>query len=281
MNRDRLEVQPITGTIGAEIHGVDIAADLSDETVGQIRQALVDHCVIFFRDQNLDVEQHKKFCRRFGEIFLHPNHMGLTRYPGVVDNVREPGDERIVGEDWHMDTTMVAEPPMGAVLYGAEIPPYGGDTLFANQYLAYETLSDGLKRTLEGLRAVHSDRMVAGPKVGMNAKRTTKIREDADWRETINTHPVVRTHPESGRKQLYVNAAYTVGFEGWTEAESRPLLNFLLEHGHRPEYTCRFQWRTGSVAFWDNRSAKHLAVHDAGKFRRVMRRIQIAGDRPV
>ena len=175
MNRDRLEVQPITGTIGAEIHGVDISSDLSDETIGQIRRALVDHCVIFFRDQKLDVEQHKKFCRRFGEIFLHPNHMGLTRYPGVVDNVREPGDERIVGEDWHMDTTMVAEPPMGAVLYGVEIPPYGGDTLFANQYLAYETLSAGLKRTLEGLRAVHSDRMVAGPKVGMNAKRTTKI----------------------------------------------------------------------------------------------------------
>jgi taurine dioxygenase len=175
---------------------------------------------------------------------------------------------------------MVAEPQMGAILYAIETPPNGGDTCFANQYLAYDTLSDGMKRMLEGLRAVHSDRKVAGPQAGRNAHRSTKVREDADWRETVSAHPVVRTHPETGRKLLFVNHSYTVGFEGMTEEESRPLLDYLLEHGHRPEFTCRFRWHNGSVAFWDNRSVKHLAVHDAGPFRRLMRRVQIVGDRP-
>ncbi len=185
----------------------------------------------------------------------------------------------IVGEDWHADTTMVAEPPMGAILYAIEAPPYGGDTSFANQYMAYDTLSDGMKRLLSGLKAVHSDRNVAGPRANRNAQRSTKVREDADWRETINVHPVVVTHPETGRKLLYVNRSYTQGFEGMTEAESRPLLDYLLEHGHRPEFTCRFRWQQGSIAFWDNRCCKHLAIHDAGPFRRVMRRTQVSGSR--
>jgi taurine dioxygenase len=172
----------------------------------------------------------------------------------------------------------VAAPPMGAILYAIDVPPYGGGTLFANQYLAYESLSDGLKRTVEGLRAVHTDRMVAGPQAGMNAQRSTKVREDADWRETISVHPVVRTHPETGRKLLFVNRSYTVGFEGWTEAESKSLLDYLLEQGHRPEFTCRFRWANGSIAFWDNRCTKHLAIHDAGPFHRIMRRTQICGD---
>jgi taurine dioxygenase len=279
MRNSRIDVQPIAGALGAEIHGVDVAAELDAATIADIRGALLDHGVIFFRDQKLDIDQHKAFTRRFGEIFIHPNYFGVSADPEIVDVRREPGDKKIVGEDWHTDTTMVAEPPMGAILYAIEVPPYGGDTLFANQYLAYETLSDGLKRTLEGLRAVHSDRMVAGPRAGMNAQRSTKVREDADWRETVTVHPVVRTHPETGRKLLFVNRSYTVGFEGWTEAESKPLLEYLLEHGHRPEFTCRFRWQSGSIAFWDNRCTKHLAVHDAGPFRRIMRRTQISGDR--
>ena len=278
MRNSRIEVQPIAGALGAEIHGVDVAAELDDGTIGEIRQALLDHGVIFFRDQQLDIDRHKAFTRRFGQIFIHPNYNGVSADPEIVDVRREPGDKKIVGEDWHTDTTMVAEPPMGAILYAIEVPPFGGDTLFANQYLAYESLSDGLKRTLEGLRAVHTDRMVAGPKAGMNALRSTKVREDANWRETVSVHPVVRTHPETGRKLLFVNRSYTVGFEGWTEAESKPLLEYLLEHGHRPEFTCRFRWQTGSIAFWDNRCTKHLAVHDAGPFRRIMRRTQVCGD---
>ena len=277
MRNSRIEVQPIAGALGAEIGGVDVAADLDDATIGEIRQALLDHGVIFFRGQTLDVARHKAFTRRFGEIFIHPNYKGVGADPEIVDIKREPGDKKIVGEDWHADTTMAAEPPMGAILYAIEVPPYGGDTLFANQYLAYESLSDGLKRTLEGMKAIHTDRMVAGPQAGMNALRSTKVREDSDWRETISVHPVVRTHPETGRKLLFVNRSYTVGFEGWTEAESKPLLEYLLEHGHRPEFTCRFRWTNGSIAFWDNRATKHLAVHDAGPFRRIMRRTQIVG----
>ena len=272
-----IQISPISGALGAEIGGVDVSRDLDPAVIGAIRQALLDHGVIFFRNQTIDVEQHKAFTRRFGEIFIHPNYKGVSADPEIVDIKRAPGDKKIVGEDWHADTTMAAEPPMGAILYAIEVPPYGGDTLFANQYLAYEALSDGLKRTLEGLRAVHTDRMVAGPQAGMNAHRSTKVREDADWRETISLHPVVRTHPETGRKLLFVNRSYTVGFEGWTEAESKPLLDYLLEHGHRPEFTCRFRWENGSIAFWDNRSTKHLAVHDAGPFRRIMRRTQISG----
>jgi len=275
----RLEIQPIAGALGAEIHGVDLGSDLDDATVAEIRQALLDHCVIFFRDQEFGAEQHKRLARRFGEIFIHPNYYGTQADPEIVEIRREVGDTKVVGEDWHTDTTMVAEPPMGAILYAIEVPPYGGDTLFANQYLAYETLSEGMKRLLGGLRAVHSDRTVAGPKVN-HAGRTTKARADADWRETISVHPVVRTHPETRRKLLFVNYSYTMNFEGMTEEESRPLLHYLFEQGHRPEFTCRFRWTKGAVAFWDNRCVKHLAVNDAQPFRRYMRRIQIAGDRP-
>ena len=275
----RLEIQPIAGALGAELYGVDLGADLDDATIAEIRQALLDHCVIFFRDQEFDAAQHKALARRFGTIFIHPNYYGLQVDPEILEIRREPGDTKVVGEDWHADTTMMAEPPMGAILYALEVPPYGGDTLFANQYLAYESLSEGMKRMLGGLRAVHSDRMVAGPAVN-HAGRSTKARADADWRETVNVHPVVRTHPETTRKLLYVNYSYTVGFEGMTEEESRPLLTYLMEHGNRPEFTCRFRWTKGAVAFWDNRCVKHLAVNDAQPFRRVMRRVQIAGDKP-
>jgi taurine dioxygenase len=280
MRNSRIEVCPIAGACGAEIGGVRIGGDIDDATIAEIRQALNEHGVIFFRDQAFDAEQHKAFARRFGEIFVHPNYRGMQEDDEIVMVRREPGDQHIVGEDWHTDTTMVAAPPMGAILYAIEVPPYGGDTCFANQAAAYDALSPGMKRMLEGLRAVHSDRMVAGPQAGRNAYRSTKVREDDAWRETVSAHPVVRTHPETDRKMLFVNAAYTVGFEGMTEAESRPLLDYLLEHGHRPEFTCRFRWENGSVAFWDNRSVKHLAVHDAGPFRRLMRRVQIAGDVP-
>ena len=277
----RLEIHPIAGALGAEIGGVDLGGSIDDATIAAIRKALVDHCVIFFRDQQLDAAQQKALARRFGEIFVHPNYYGLQPDPEIVEIRREPDDTRVVGEEWHTDTTMMPEPPMGAILYAIEAPPYGGDTLFANQYAAYEALSDGMKRLLADLRAVHSDRKVAGPKSGANVGRSTRARDDDSWSETVNVHPVVRTHPESGRKCLYVNAAYTVGFEGMTEAESKPLLDFLLEQGHRPEFTCRFRWTTGAVTFWDNRCTKHLAVNDARGFRRLMRRVQIAGDKPI
>ncbi len=281
MRNSQIEVRPIAGSIGAEIHNVDVSQDLDQATIADIRQALLEHCVIFFRNQRLDAERHKAFTRRFGELYIHPNYRGMQADPEIVVITREPGDKHIVGEDWHADTTMVTAPPMGAILYAVEVPPYGGDTLFANQYQAYESLSQGMQRLLGRLRAVHSDRTVAGPGANRNAHRSTKVREDHDWRETTSLHPVVVTHPETGRKLLYVNRSYTQGFEGMSEEESRPLLEYLLEHGHRPEFTCRFRWEPGSIAFWDNRCCKHLAVHDAGPFRRLMRRTQIAGTPPI
>ena len=277
MRNCRLEVRPISGAGGAEIFGVDVAQDLDDGTVGEIRDALNEHCVVFFRDQEIDVAQHKRFARKFGEIFLHPNFATVMEDPEVVMVRREPGDLSYVGEDWHTDTTMCAEPPMGAILYGIDVPPYGGDTMFANQYLAYEALSPTMKKLLDGLRAVHSDIGIAGPQASRNKLRSTKNRDDDGWRETRSTHPIVRTNPETGRKCLFVNASYTVGIEGMTAAESKALLDFLLEHGHRPEFTFRFRWQKGSIAFWDNRSAKHIALGDTGPFRRLMRRIQVGG----
>ncbi len=272
----RLEVHPIAGALGAELAGVDLGADLDDAVVKEIRQALLDHCVIFFRDQEFDGDQHKRLARRFGEIFIHPNYVGMQAESQIVMIVREAGDTRVVGEEWHADTTMMPRPPMGAILFALEVPPYGVDTLFASQYAAYEALSEGMKRMLAGLRAVHSDRLVAGPQSNRSVGRTTKARADADWRETISLHPIVTTHPETGRKLLFVNHSYTVGIEGLTDDEARPLLHFLMDHGHRPEFTCRFRWTRGAVAFWDNRCVKHLAINDAGPYRRVMRRIQIA-----
>jgi taurine dioxygenase len=280
MRNTSLEIQPIAGALGAEIGGVDLAENLSDQVISEIRQALLDHCVIFFRDQNLDVDRHKAFARRFGEIFIHPNFRGTQADPEVVNVVRNPGDARIVGEKWHHDTTMVEEPPMGAVFYAIEVPEYGGDTLFANQYLAYETLSPALKALLDGLRVKHTDIKIAGPQAAVSKSRSTPVREDADWRETINFHPAVITHPETGRKALFVNHSHCVAFEGMTEEESKPLLGYLLDHGQRPEFTCRFRYERGSVVFWDNRCVKHMAVNDAGPFRRVARRIQIQGVRP-
>ena len=275
-----LTVAPLTIALGAEISGVDLAVPLTDAVIAEIRAALLDHCVIFFRDQQLDVAAHKRLARAFGDIFIHPNFNTGDHDPEVVTITRNPGDTKIVGEEWHTDTTMMAEPPMGALLYALDVPPYGGDTLFANQYLAYEGLSEGMKTLLAGLKCIHSDRKVAGPNAPVTrGKRSTPVRTDGAWRETRSSHPVVRTHPETGRKCLFVNHSYAIGFEGMSEAESQPLLDWLMDWGHRPEFTCRFRWQVGSLAFWDNRCVKHLALHDVHDHRRVMRRVQIAGDR--
>jgi len=274
-----ITVTPISGALGAEVGGVDLGADLDEGEVQAVRQALLDHGVIFFHDQYFDTDAHKRLARRFGDIFNHP--FLITEDPDLVTIVREPGDTRIVGEDWHSDTAMAPEPPMGAILIALEVPEFGGDTMFANQYLAYEALSDGMKTLLGNLKALNSDRLVAGPAAAaLSDNRATKSRTGPDWHETITAHPVVRTHPETGRKCLYVNHSYTVGFEGMTGEESKPLLDWLMEWGHRPEFTCRFRWRKGSVAFWDNRCTKHIAVDDVHNARRVMRRIQVTGDRP-
>jgi taurine dioxygenase len=278
---ERIAVAPIAGALGAEISGVDISRPIDSATFAEIRRAWAEHLVIFFRRQSLNDDALVAFGRHFAPLFRHPNLLTEGPYPDIVRIRRMPGDTQIVGEDWHADTTCMAEPPSGAVLYGVDVPPYGGDTLFANGYLAYESLSDGMKAMLSRLTAVHSDITVAGPQAARNKHRTNKVREDAAWRETVSEHPVVRTHPETGRKTLFVNKSYTQRFSGMTAEESAPLLGFLLQHAARPEFTCRFRWETGSVAVWDNRCTLHIAVNDVWKFPRIMHRVQMCGDRPV
>lgn len=277
----RITIKPIAGAMGAEIDGVDIGKGLDAETVAEVRQALLEHLVIFLRDQDMSMDAYMAFAEAFGTPAQYPMLPGIPGYPMITEIAKLEHERNNFGGIWHADTTYLECPPMGSMLYAIEVPAYGGDTLFANQYLAYESLSDGMKSMLAGLRAVHSDIRVAGPAAGMNARRAIKVREDSNWRPTESLHPVVRTHPETGRKCLFVNHSYSCRFENMTDRESKPLLDFLMDHGHRPEFTCRFRWEAGSIAFWDNRCTKHLAIHDAGPFHRRMQRTQIAGDAVV
>ncbi len=281
MSYERIQVERIAGALGAMIDGVDLSGPIDDATFAEIRRAWLENLIIFFRGQTLNDDTLMAFGRRFAPLFCHPNFVPDPIHPEIVRIHRRPGDRRIVGEDWHADTTCMPEPPSGAVLFAVDVPEYGGDTMFANQYLAYESLSDGMKEQVSSLRAVHSDIKAAGPQADRNKDRSSKVREDADWRETVSEHPVVRTHPETGRKSLFVNASYTLRLAGMTEEESAPLLNYLLQHGHRPEFTCRFRWEKGSVVVWDNRCALHIAVNDVHTGPRIMHRVQMAGDTPL
>jgi taurine dioxygenase len=279
------DVTPIAGACGAEIQGMDLSQDLSDEAILAIRQALLDHLVVFFRDQDLIPDQHVAFGRRFGELNIDRFVVPMGGHPEIMVIVKEADETLNFGKVWHSDVTFQEEPAMGSILYAVEVPPYGGDTMWANQYLAYETLSDGMKAMLEGLRAVHTARAGYG-KAALNKrfdsiKRSMQIRRDQeDLAESELCHPIVRTHPETGRKALYVNAAYTDRIEGMTVEESKPILDFLYAHCVRPEFTCRFNWSKGAVAFWDNRSAQHYPINDYNGFRREMHRVTVCGDKP-
>ena len=271
-----IEVQPVAGSLGAEILGVNAATAPGDEVISEIRQAFLDHLVIFFRDQKLTPHEQLAFAQRFGEPMEYPQLKGLPECP-LITPVLKLEHERInFGGVWHSDTTYLTRPPMASLLYALEIPPYGGDTLFANQYQAYETLSDGLRAVLDGLTAINSSTKA-------DASRTREERlKDAgvETKVLVGEHPVVRTHPETGRRALYVNIGHTTHFKGWTEEESRPLLEYLWHHQVRPEFTCRFRWQPGSIAFWDNRCVQHNAVNEYQGFRRLMHRVTLAGDTP-
>jgi taurine dioxygenase len=273
------EVKPLSGAVGAVLSGIDISEELSAGAIAEIRQAWLEHLVIFFRDQQLSDEHLMAFGRRFGDLYLHPNLAKKGPNPEVIHVVKEPDATRVVGAEWHTDTAHVECPPMGAILHALEVPPRGGDTLFANQYLAYEALSDGLKEGLDGMKAVHDDSRVAGPNA--NKGRSTQTRDDEEWTPTENAHPVIRTHPETSRKALFVNVASAHKFERMRRAESAALLQYLFKHATQPEFTCRFNWEPGSVAFWDNRCLKHIAVNDYKGHRRDMRRVQLVGDKPT
>jgi taurine dioxygenase len=280
-----LSIQPIAGSLGAEVGGVDLAGPLRNSVAEEFRRAFVEHLVLFFRDQALTPDQHLAVSRLFGPLARMPYVKHMDEYPDIIAVLKE-ADERNIstfGNAWHSDFTFLEAPPLGSLLYAREVPTRGGDTIFANMYAAYNALSEGMKRMLDPLRAMHSGRPygVAGVPKDLRVSRSIAIERDNPEADREVAHPVVRVHPESGRKALYVNEIYTVRFENMTAAESRPLLRFLYEHCTRPEFTCRFRWAPGSLAIWDNRCTLHYAVNDYDGERRLMHRTTVAGERPV
>lgn len=279
MPNGTIDVRPVAGALGAEVIGSDLSENLDDAAISAIRQALLDHLVIFFRDQDIGPAQQVAFAKRFGGLVEYPMVKGLDDRPEVIPVIKLPHEKVNFGGLWHSDTTYLDHPPMGAVLAAKTLPPFGGDTLFANMYLAYETLSDRMRDMLDGLTAINSSAKARVAQTREDRmKSSAKVSDDT---ELAAEHPVVRTHPETNRKALYVNCGHTVRFKDMTEEESRPLLDFLFAHQTRPEFTCRFRWKPGSVAFWDNRCAQHNPVNDYHGHKRVMHRVTIAGDRPV
>jgi taurine dioxygenase len=273
-----IAVHPVAGALGAEISGVDLAKPLDDATVAAIRQAWLRHLVIFFRDQELSPAQFLAFARRFGDPIEYPFVKGLDEHPEIIPVLKLAHETVNFGGIWHSDTAYLERPPMASMLIAREVPPAGGDTEFANMYLAYETLSDGMRRLLGGLMAVNSS---AAADVSRTREDRLKDSGRADAKkEYVATHPVVRVHPETGRRALYVNVAHTVAFEGMTPEESAPLLQYMFRLQVRPDFTCRFRWRPGSIALWDNRCAQHNAINDYQGHRRLMHRITLAGDVP-
>jgi len=277
------EVSLLCGAGGAEIAGIDASRPIGAEVVAELRRALAEHCVIFLRDQDLTPEQQKAFARHFGLLAQTPFIQPLEGHPDMMRIVREADEKKKqnFGGRWHSDMTFAPEPVLGTCLYARESPAVGGDTLWTNQMLAFEALSPALQKTLEGLRIMHSAKRSYGPQ-GTYADDDLKSMRIKASEEALKeqAHPCIRTHPESGRSILFVNWVYAIRFEGMTEEESAPLLDFLNRHSQRPEFQIRFRWRKGSLALWDNRSTQHIAVNDYAGYRRVMDRVTIAGDRP-
>ena len=273
-----IEVRRVAGALGAEISGVDLARPLDDVTVAEIRSAWLEHLVVFFRGQQLTPAQFMAFARRLGEPVEYPFVKGIEGFPEIIEVKKLEHERTNFGGIWHSDTAYLETPPMASMLLAREVPPVGGDTEFANQYAAYEALSPTLRGVLDGLAAVNSS-----AKADVTRTREDRVRTDGrgDAREQYEAeHPAVRTHPETGRKALYVNVAHTVRFAGMTAEESAPLLEFLFRHQVKAEFTCRFGWAPGSLALWDNRCTQHNPVNDYHGFRRVMLRITLAGDQP-
>ena len=268
-------LRPLTSTIGAEIDGLDIASPLSSEDRQEVLDALVAHHVLFFREQDITPEQQVAFAKQFGPISFPPFAPKYGTNPEyiVLDQENPKGE----GADaWHSDNSFMSEPPMGSVLRAVLIPEVGGDTCFASTVAAYDALSPSIQRLVDGLKAIHD---ITKPLLkGIAAGHTTVNLEDVQAQWPPVAHPIVRTHPITGKKSLYVNRNSTTHIEGLSERENEMLLPFLMDHIRSPEFQCRFKWDTNSVAFWDNRSAQHFAVSDYHS-RRIMNRVTIAGEK--
>jgi taurine dioxygenase len=270
---NRIDVRPMTGTIGAEIANIDLRA-FDNEIVTELRQAWLDHKVLFFRDQDLTHEQHLNYGRAFGELEVHPFVEHVDGFPEILVLDSSP-DKFLAASSWHSDVTFRECPPLGSILFGRVIPPYGGDTCFANMELAYELLPDSLKEEIDGLYAVHS--YVKG--FGRNMSDEERAENQEKYPD--QKHPLVRTHPETGRKGLFMARNFMLTIDGMTADESRDLRYRLYEQSSLPEVQVRFRWQPNSIAQWDNRCTQHYAVPDHGGHHRRVERVTLIGDRPV
>jgi taurine dioxygenase len=268
MSYEALDVRPMTAKIGAEISGVDLCAP-TNRQLQEIADALAEYQVVFFRNQHLDHESHKAFGRAFGPLAIHSGVAGLPDHPEIVAIHADANSKNVAGENWHSDLTMNAEPPMGSILYMPTIPPVGGDTLFASMYAAYDALSPRMKVYLEGLTAIHDGDHVYRP-----------LFPDIDRRYPCSVHPVIRTHPVTRKKGIFINASYVTKIVELPPEESDAILRFLYQHCANPNFHCRFRWEPHSVAFWDNRCTLHMAVWDYYPQVRSGFRVTIAGDKP-
>jgi taurine dioxygenase len=274
MGYQTIEVRKLNPVIGAEIFGVDLSKDLGNQQFQEVHDALMDNLVIFFRDQTMTIDQHKAFGARFGKLHIHPNApQEMKDHPEILVIKADEKSKHVAGEEWHSDVTSDPEPPMGSILHMHTVPPDGGgDTMFSNMYAAFEALSSPIKKLIEPMAAIHDSAKAHGYRL--------KQGDRADMTLPRAEHPIVRTHPVTGRKALFVNRAFTTRIVGLKQHESDALLAMLYNHVETPEFMCRFRWRENSVAFWDNRSAQHRAIFDYHPNRRYGLRVTVAGDKP-
>ena len=278
MEYQHIEVTPLAGAVGALISGVRLSAALDAAVIAEIRTAWLAHGVVFFRDQPLPAGEFQAFAERFGKVIEYPFVKGIEGHPMIIPVLKLPHERNNFGGIWHTDTAYLPQPPMATMLIAREVPPYGGDTLFASGYAAFEALSPTLQSVLLALKGVNTS-----SKADVTKTREDRIKEaptEKSKQDFVAEHPVVRTHPETGRKSIYVNFGHTARFVGMTEEESKPLLDFLFQHVCRPEFTCRFSWQVGSIALWDNRCTLHNPVNDYHGFKRLMHRVTLQGDTP-
>ena len=274
-----MNVQPLSPSLGAIIDGLELSQPLTDSLLGKLRAIWLDRHVIILRGQALSSEQYLALARQLGTPDVYPLLRGLEDFPEITPILKKETETVNFGGVWHSDTTYQPFPPMATMLYALELPPVGGDTLFANQIQAYESLSDGLKDTLATLKVIcRPDKAAA---MATRADRIAEQGHNTSNDNLLGIHPVIRTHPETGKKALYVNQAHSCHFQGWSMAESDGLLNFLYAHQIREEFQCRHVWQKGDVAIWDNRCTLHYPVNDYHGHRRLMHRITLKGDKPV
>ena len=274
-----ITIKKISGALGAEISGIDLNQKLSSEEIHSIKQAFLDHQVIFLRNQDIDAKHFLNFARLIGKPIKYPFVKGLNEFPMIIEVKKLKHEKVNFGGIWHSDTTYLKVPPKASMLLSQKIPPYGGDTMFANQYLAYESLSSTMKQLLDGLIGISSS-----AKADVSKTREDRIKKDGSAKANevlLAEHPIVRTHPETGRKSLFINIAHTIGIKGMSPEESQPLLNFLFERQIKPEFTCRFSWTKNAIALWDNRCVLHNPINDYHGFERLMLRITLQGDKPT